>query len=365
MQAPKHPQETARLNLVAQYGILDTPEEPEFDAIARLAAVICDAPVALVSILDRNRQWFKAHHGTDLTETPLEQSICGHAVLGDGLLEIEDTAADPRTTDNPLCIGGDAFRFYAGAPIVDGSGLPVGTVCVLDQRPRTLSGAQQQALSDLADQAMRLIKLRSALSDAELVVQETNHRIKNSLQSVSAYVRLQRANLVGAGEDALAAFRATETRIGSVAALHEALCYSAVGERVDLAGYAERILSLTMANAPGHVRGVVEIEPCRVSSRQASALGTIFSEFVSNSVRHGFPDGRAGAIRLAGRFDGDGRMRIECSDDGVGLAAGPVPGGLGGLGFRIIEGAIQQLDAEKLELTAGDGTRLALVFEPE
>lgn len=123
--AKYHPQNAKRLDTLAGYDVLDTDAETDFDDIVALVSQICEVPVSLISLVDSDRQWFKARVGFDPHETDLEQSVCSHAVLKDDLLEIEDMAADPRTADNPLHTSGLMVRFYAGANLVAPNGMPI------------------------------------------------------------------------------------------------------------------------------------------------------------------------------------------------------------------------------------------------
>ncbi|MGE0212327.1 MAG: PAS domain-containing protein [Parvibaculaceae bacterium] len=157
--------EAARLSALHDYRILDTPPEAAFEDMAKLAGAVCAAPVALVSFVAEDRQWFKAAEGIDVRETPLDSSICRHAIQQGGLFVVPDTRLDPRTAVNPLVSGPPHFRFYAGAVIETPDGLPLGTLCVLDHapRPQGLTEVQAQALHTLAQQVMTQLELRRTL----------------------------------------------------------------------------------------------------------------------------------------------------------------------------------------------------------
>ncbi len=161
--ADLHANETERLQALRSYGILDTAIEPSFDDITKIASYVCQTPVALISLIDENRQWFKSAHGFDKRETPLNESICAHALLEHSFLEVEDTTKDPRFDCNPLVTGIPHVRFYAGALLRTPDGLPLGTVCVLDDKPRVLSPEQRDVLSALARQVMSQMEFRRAL----------------------------------------------------------------------------------------------------------------------------------------------------------------------------------------------------------
>lgn len=148
----------ARLRTLREFGILDTPTEAAFDAIVAEAAALCATPVALITLLERDRQWFKARVGTDIDETPIELAICTHALAHGALLVIPDLSADPRTASNPLVTEDPRVRFYAGAPIVT-KGHGLGTLCVLDVSARDgLREDQADGLRALAERATRLIQ---------------------------------------------------------------------------------------------------------------------------------------------------------------------------------------------------------------
>ena len=155
------------------YAILDTAPEQAFDDIARLATMICDAPAATISLVDRDRQWFKARIGDLPAQTPRREAICDHTIANDGkLLLVEDTESDPRFAGHPLRIDGRPLRFYAGAPMHSPDGHAIGTVCVLDVVPRTLDARQRDSLEVLARQTQNLLELRRyALEQRHLLVE--------------------------------------------------------------------------------------------------------------------------------------------------------------------------------------------------
>jgi two-component sensor histidine kinase len=159
--------EAERLAALRQYGILDTPRETEFDDVVRIAAHVCDAPIAVVNLIEDRRQWFKAELGLGVRETPLDVSICAHAILQPGLFVVPDTTKDPRFNCNPLVTGDPHLRFYAGALLETPEGLPLGTVCVLDYKPRELTEEQAFTLQALARQVMAHLELRRSAKEAE------------------------------------------------------------------------------------------------------------------------------------------------------------------------------------------------------
>jgi signal transduction histidine kinase len=157
------PNEAERLQALRSYGILDTAIEPAFDDITRIATHVCQTPISMVSLVDENRQWFKSEIGLGMRETPLDHSICAHALLEHSFLEVPDTTRDSRFDCNPLVTGATHVRFYAGALLRTPDGLPLGTVCVLDHEPRQLSAEQRDILAALARQVMSQMEFRRAL----------------------------------------------------------------------------------------------------------------------------------------------------------------------------------------------------------
>jgi GAF domain-containing protein len=155
------PDEEARLKALRELELLDTDPEAEFDELVRRAAAATDAPIAVITLVDEARQWFKARVNLELESTDRDVSFCAHAILTpDDLTIVPDTLEDERFNDNLLVIEDPNIRFYAGAPIFTPDGHPVGTLCVIDAAPRTLSDEQAQALRELAGEVSRQIERR-------------------------------------------------------------------------------------------------------------------------------------------------------------------------------------------------------------
>lgn len=164
---PDAPGERDRLRALASYKIMDSASEQAYDDLTHLAAMICDAPISLVSLVDERRQWFKSRLGLEAQETPRDLAFCAHAILQDDPLIIEDAMLDPRFASNPLVTSEPKIRFYAGAPLKMPSGHSLGTLCVIDRRPRTLTEAQRAALLALSQMVVSQLELRRALLDLE------------------------------------------------------------------------------------------------------------------------------------------------------------------------------------------------------
>ncbi|MER7005699.1 GAF domain-containing protein [Dactylosporangium sp. NPDC000555] len=161
MAAPVPQNEADRLSALRAMAVLDTPPEADFDDIVRIASEICGAPISLVTLVDAERQWFKAKFGdVDADETPREVAFCAHAIMGRDLMVVPDATADARFADNPFVLADDGIRFYAGAPLLTSGGAALGTLCVVDHAPHRLNLDQMRALRALARQVTELLELR-------------------------------------------------------------------------------------------------------------------------------------------------------------------------------------------------------------
>jgi excisionase family DNA binding protein len=154
--------ELDRIRAVERIGLLDTAPEAAFDSLTWLAAEFSNMPIALVTLVTRERQWFKSRHGIDATQTPRDWAICNYTLLQGQVLVVDDLSRDERFASNPIVAGDPHLRFYAGAPVFDDAGFALGTLCVMDREPRTLDPRGRRALHSLAALASDEFRLRQA-----------------------------------------------------------------------------------------------------------------------------------------------------------------------------------------------------------
>ena len=189
--------EKARVQALRQYKILDTDPEKAFDDLTILASSICNTPVALISVIDSERQWFKSKIGIDIHETSLEVSFCAVAIRQPNLFVVPDASKDPRFSSNPFVVSDPKIRFYAGAPYTSSDGHPLGTLCVIDTVPRELTPSQEAALLALSRQVQaqfelrrNLIELRTALTERDRAEAERDRTIDELLSALDHVQRL-------------------------------------------------------------------------------------------------------------------------------------------------------------------------------
>ncbi|CBA16999.1 GAF domain-containing sensor histidine kinase [Xanthomonas albilineans] len=318
--------EVLRLDALHSYAILDTPREPAFDDITRLAALICQTPIAVVSLIDSERQWFKSEVGLGIRETPLTVSMCAHALLEDDLLLVPDTREDPRFANNPLVTGEMHLHFYAGALLKTSDGLPLGTVCVLDHRPRHLTYEQIEALRALARQAMAQLELRKALHLAQesshyrsRLLAIAGHDLKAPLRTASyALAKVQR-QLGEASELPLDAARAA---LNQVATGLDTLATSAVSGEFSLPTLHDLPLAEVLAPIletwrPQAKANGVQLRNVPTTLRvhsNAPLLSTLLGNLIGNAVKYT----AHGKVLVGCRRRGN-TVAVEIIDCGIGM----------------------------------------------
>ena len=294
--------ETARLAAVRRYRILDTEPEQAFDDLTLLAAQICGTPIALITLLDRDRQWFKSRLGTSATETARSVAFCAHTIQQDQLFVVPDTLADERFRDNPLVVGEPWVRFYIGAPLVTHDGHALGSLCVLDRVPRTLTPEQQVALAALGRQAVAQLELRLNVDELAQALRERDHA-EEAQQQLVQHLR-----------DALENTRHLSALLPFCSACQFDIVipaeFSAIRTVTD--GVAQ-----ALSNKPGVVGHEYEIE-------------LALEEALANAILHGCQGDPTKFIQCVVTYDDAGDVLIVVRDPGPGFEIADVPNPLEG-----------------------------------
>lgn len=374
--------ESRRLSALRSYGILDTPAEAVFDDITRIAAAICGTPISVVNLIDADRQWFKSEIGLGVRETPLETSICAHAILEHDFLEVPNTTTDPRFASNPLVTGDPSLRFYAGALLKTPDGLPLGTVCVLDTVPRELTQQQIDTLQALARQVMAQLELRRMLVEAQALNQHrarvlatTGHDLKGPLRA--ALYALSKARAAD-GADRDARLESAEQDLAYINQKFGDMIAGATGKGgaaapelrpTDLAPVLDEVGRVwTRAARRKRIELVVDPSSC-MASTNAGLLETLVGNLLSNAIKY-TPDGGRVTVGCSAVEDG---VEIVVADTGIGMDTTRVDDyfaafrqadasseGLG-IGLWIVRQAADVLGARiDVESTLGEGTRITV-----
>ena len=209
--APLPRNEKERVQELLSYDVLDTDEEQLFNELTLLASQICDTPIALISLVDPNRQWFKSRIGLDASETSREIAFCSHAILQEEVFEVQNALEDNRFHDNPLVTGPPDIRFYAGAPLITPSGYAIGTLCAIDTKPKALSEEQKASLKTLGKSVIAHLELKRKNKELERTSQfksdflsYVSHEIRTPLNAINTFSHLLEAEAKQPGEPAAA-----------------------------------------------------------------------------------------------------------------------------------------------------------------
>lgn len=336
--------ERKRLQVLESYDILDSNPEQDFDHLTDVACRFFDVPIALVSLIDDERQWFKSCVGLETRETDRSIAFCNYAISEPDLLIVEDTTEDDRFRDNPLVTGEEHIRFYAGIPLVNDEGYALGTFCILDREPRTLDDEQIEMLEIFGSETMAQLEkrrkrkqLEEALEEKQLLYDELHHRVKNNLQVIQSLLRMQSRQFED--EEFKRTLKRTEDRVGSLAMVHEQIQDMFEGD--DEVRAEKYIHDLLQSIIPGggmeNVTLNIDVEEFRLSQDLIGQVGLILNELVHNSIEHGIPDDDEGTITVKTRSDG-ATVTLTVIDDGRGF---PENGAGEGLGTTLVDSLVQ------------------------
>lgn len=349
--------ETERMAAVQRYEILDTPPDGSFDRVTAMAARRFDVPISIISIVDHDRIWFKSHHGVDVEEIGRDPGLCASAILSSGAHVLVDASTDPRALANPLVAGDFGLRFYAGVPLRTSDGFNLGTLCVIDKEPRPVDQDQIDDLTDLAslvvDQLELRLAARTAISHAELMAREIDHRVMNSLQFVSGLLTMQSGS-AGVG-DASERLKEAATRVAAVARVHRNF-YSSDTDQASCITFLSRLCA-DLSDICG-VAVEVSGDEGMVPTTLIQPIGLLTNELVTNAAKHG-----AGKIDVIYRIEGD-RRELSVCDQGPGVPADFDVASSEGLGMKVVRVLAKQLggDVEVVPNPNGRGACFRVAF---
>ena len=344
-----------RLAALLRYGILDTPPEPEFDDIIRVAALVCKAPIAVVNLVADTRQFFKSEVGLGVREMPLDVSICARAILEPDILVVPDLADDRRFECNPLVTGTPHLRFYAGARLDTPEGLPLGTICVLDYQPRPegLTSEQREVLRALARQTMAHLELKRTIRARDLLARELSHRIKNVFSVVSG---LATASSRDSEDRAFAA--AFRKRISALARAHDYVLpgsFSAEKTRESTLKGLLEVLLRPYDEDGSRIRITGDDRPLGQSA--ATTLALILHEQATNAIKYGALSNAEGRVHVDCRAGGESFEITWEEQGGPPMAGPPVETGFGTI---MVSSGIESLSGTLTTDWAASGLRVTL-----
>lgn len=336
-----HAEEEERVKALKSYKILDTLSEDDYENLTKIAAEICGTPISLVSLIDDHRQWFKSNHGLKVKETSKDYAFCAHAINdssdGDAFI-VEDARKDVRFADNPLVVGDPNVIFYAGVPLVTPSGLPLGTLCVIDHKSKSLTDSQIETLKILSKQVMNLLELRKSKKQLESTVEiltKNNtelerfarvaaHDLKsplNNIWSLSGFLKEEfEGHMTPRGEDIISHIRNSSETLRkfidgllvfstSTSILHEG------NEDIVLDDLHQKLVELFVSVENCQITIKSELSSIKVNR---TALEQILINLVANAIKHNDKD--TIAINLVvGQSDTHYKISVEDNGPGIGV----------------------------------------------
>lgn len=358
--------EAARLAALRRYDLLDTPPEPALDHITALAADLLATPVALLSLVDADRVWFKSRHGLADQETARGPGLCATAIQHKRALLLKDITADSEARLHPLAAGPSAMRFYLGAPLRSGDGYTLGVLCVMDRKPRQVTRRQISGLNHLASIAMDQIELRLtaqraaaalaqvaadrevALRLATMMANEIDHRVMNSLQLVSGLLSMQ--SRTPSMDDVSTQLKQAASRVSAIARVHQHIYLSEGIAHANVAQYLQRVCADLSEMLQATNRGAIQVSGVEVQLPTARivAIGLIINELVTNAIKYGH--GRV-AVDFA---DTETGFALTVSDEGPGMPAAEPQASGRGFGVKIVRLLVSQLNGTVIYGAAPD-----------
>ncbi|MCB9209799.1 MAG: GAF domain-containing sensor histidine kinase [Ignavibacteriales bacterium] len=397
ISAPIPFNEISRLSSLHDYNILYSGNETNYDEIVELASFICDTPIAYISLIDSEKQWFKAKVGIDITETPREIAFCAHAILKDDILVINDTLTDKRFADNPLVTSDPNIRFYAGAQLTTEDGFNIGTLCAVDKKPRKLTEDQLKSLKFLAKQVIRnfeLRKLNSNLTKQSDELKEQNvikdnllkvisHDLRAPFNSILGFTELLKENInhLSKNEIKLISNSIAETSENSYELVNNLLNWAVLNQNdekeksiIDLQEMLKQIISVLNGLSTKKSISINTIFNDTISVKSNyDMLYSILLNLISNSIKNTHNNGEIN-IEIDSSTS---EVQIKISDNGIGMSNKQIDKLLNannfqinsdqkgenvtGVGFSLVKNFLQKINGNlKIDSIIGLGTTIII-----
>jgi len=337
MKIPEIPvNEEQRLQSLYDYSLLDTFFEDEYDQITKLASNICGTPISLISLIDKDRQWFKSNIGLDVPETPRDFAFCAHAINSPNeTFVVPDSRKDERFRDNPFVLNNPNIVFYAGVPLVTNENLALGTLCVIDREPRNLSPEKQEALETLAIQVVKLFELRKKTKELERMVKDLNiknqsleefarvaaHDIKspiNNIISLSDYLNEEESGVSSEGRELMSMISTSARDLsklidGILKLSRSSELLSEDRTWIDLSDFIDSILNMLGARSKMTIN--LDINVSKIFSNK-TALEQILINLIANSLKYNTDKEPVLSIRVK---EEEGKFHFSVADNGPGI----------------------------------------------
>jgi two-component sensor histidine kinase len=338
-----------RIEAVRRYDILENPPDGSFDRITAMAARKFNVPISIITIVDTDKIWFKSGHGLPVSEIEREEGLCATTIMSSFPRVLTDAKLESCALANPLVSGDFGIRFYAGVPLRTHDGFNLGTLCVVDTKPRAVSDSEIADLRDLAAMVMDQLELRIAARQAvareKMLAKEIDHRVMNSLQLVSSMLSVQ--SYAPDIQDAAGELQRAANRVATVAQVHRNFLASDARE-VDCLSFLRRLCA-ELAEILGQAV-VVSGDDGTVCSTFIQPIGLIAGELVTNAGKYG-----EGDVEVAFRFEVGARVLTVCNGGGR-LAADFDPARTTGMGMRMIMSLVHERRGELSFAPREDGT---------